>query len=107
MPYDDPDPTDPMTLTGVELEVDDPRSIREMAECFAEEYVRMGLSPRAILEIFESGEFAGPALAMRRLGREAVLEILLEQHLLRGPRGLRVQIDQMPGGALSLPVLEQ
>jgi len=107
MPYDDPDPTDPMTLTGVEILVDSPDAARDMAECFVEEYVRLGLSPEAILELFDRGEFAGPTLAFRQLGRGAIETIIHEQFLLRGPRGLRVQVDRTPVGGLSLPVMER
>ena len=107
MPYDDPDPTDPMTLTGVELLVDDPGAVRDMAECFIQEYVRLGLSAEAITELFEGGKFAGPTMAISELGRDTILEMIQEQLLLRGPRGVRMQIDQTPGGALSLPVLER
>ncbi len=106
MPYDDPDATDPMTLTGVELQVDDPGAVREMAACFVEEYVRMGLSVEAIAALFESGEFAGPSMAIGQLGREAILGMIQEQMLIRGPRGVRTQVDQEPCGSWSLPVLE-
>jgi hypothetical protein len=106
MPYDDPDPTDPMTLTGVELVVDGAGAVREMAECFIEEYARLGLSAEAIAELFEGRQFAGPTLAVDQLGREAIRDMIQEQLLLRGPRALRVQVDQTPGGLLSLPVLE-
>jgi hypothetical protein len=105
MPYDDPDPTDPMTLTGVELIVDDPDAVREMATCFIEEYVRLGLSAEAIAELFERERFAGPTLAIKQLGRDMIGELIQQQMLLRGPRGVRMQIDQTPDGALNLPVL--
>ncbi len=107
MPYDDPDATDPMTLTGVEMLVDDPGAVQDMAACFVEEYVRLGHSAESIAGLFESGEFAGPTMAIRQLGRETIREMIQLQFLLRGPRGMRLQIDQTPGGALSLPVLER
>lgn len=107
MPYNDPDVTDPMTLTGVELLVDDPGAVREMAACFIEEYVRIGLSADAIAELFECGRFAGPTMALRELGRPAILEMIREQLQLRGPIESRLQVDRMPGGAFRLPVLER
>jgi hypothetical protein len=107
MPYDDPDPTDPMTLTGVELVVDEPGAVREMAECFIEEYARLGLSAEAIAELFERRDFAGPTLAFNQLGRGAICQMIQEQTLLRGPRASRVQIDRLPGGQVSLPVMER
>lgn len=106
MPFDDPDATDPMTLTGVELEVDEPDTVRDMATCFIEEYVRLGLGTEAITDLFNCGEFAGPSLAFRQLGSQAIREMIDLEIRLRGPRGVRLQIDQTPGGALSLPVLE-
>lgn len=107
MPYGDPDATDPMTLTGVELLVDDDSAVRDMAASFIEEYVRLGHSTEAILALFECGEFAGPSMAFRQLGRDSIQGLIEELVLLRGPRGLRLPIEMTPAGALSLPVLEQ
>ena len=42
MPYDDPDPTDPTLLVGVQLPAD-PAADLEMAYVFAEEFARMGM----------------------------------------------------------------
>lgn len=106
MPYDDPDPTDPMTLTGVEIPVDSIDSVLDMATCFIEEYVRSGLSANSILEVFVSGEFAGPSLALHQLGRDTIDALIREQFQMRGPHGPRTQLDQTAGG-LSLPVLER
>jgi len=107
MPYDDPDPSDPMTLTGVELVIDEPGAVEEMAVCFIEEYVRLGLSAAAICELFESHQFAGPKLAMEQLGPTVIHRMIQEQLLLRGPRAMRTQLNQAPGGSLSLPVLDR
>ena len=106
MPYDDPDPTDPMTLTGVELAVDDDSSLRDMARCFIEEFARLGLSEPALLEIFERGDYAGPARATRAMGRDAIRAMIHEEFLLRGPRARRVVMDRRPDGSWSLPVFE-
>lgn len=38
MPYDDPDPTDPMTLHSVVVETRDNSAMTDMAECFIDEY---------------------------------------------------------------------
>lgn len=105
MPYQDPDSTDPMTLTGVELAVDDPGSVREMAECFIEEYLRLGHSAASIEQMFESRQFAGPTLAVIQLGMKVIREMIQQQFLLRGPRSARLQVDRDSGGAVNLPVL--
>lgn len=106
MPYDDPDATDPMTLTGVEVTVEDDGAVRDMAACFIEEYVRLGHGADAIMTLFACGEFAGPTMAFQQLGRDSIQALIDEQVALRGPRGPRLPIHMTPAGALSLPVLE-
>ncbi len=106
MPFEDPDETDPMTLTGVEIEVDDLSAAREMAECFIEEYIRIGLSAESILSLFTEGEFAGPSLALRQLGQDELQLLIQQQFQLRGPHGRGVKIESSPGGHIHLPVLE-
>lgn len=106
MPHGEPDATDPMTLTGVEVVVDDGGAVVEMAACFIEEYFRMGLGSEAVLELFTSGEFTGPTMAFRQLGRERIRQMIEEQVCLRGPRGARMRCDQQADGTLNLPVLE-
>jgi hypothetical protein len=106
MPYNDPDATDPMTLTGVELDVEEAGAVAEMADCFIEEFVRLGYGPDAILEMFVSGAFAGPSLALRQLGRPDIESRIRMHAHLRGPGRGRIPVDQLPGGTVSLPVIE-
>ena len=106
MPYDDPDATDPMTFHAVEVETDDPDSMRDMAECFVEEYARLGLSAESILDLFRGAQFAGPAMAYKRLGEPDIVRIIEAQIQIRGPRALRRRVDVDPTGAIVLPVLE-
>lgn len=105
MPYNDPDQTDPMTLTGVEIVVDDPDVVHEMAVCFVEEFVRLGYGAAAIFKLFTSDEFAGPALAMRRLGPEVIRAMIGEQMAVWGPRASQVAVETTVVG-VSLPVLQ-
>lgn len=106
MPYDDPDATDPMTLHGVELPVEDASAAREMAECFVEEFIRLGHSSTAILELFLAGEFAGPAMALEQLGRDQIETIIGEQFMRWGGRGLGIKTELSPSGAVSLPIFD-
>ena len=79
MPYDDPDPTDPMTLHGVVLDADEPPSleaVREMAECFVEEYDRLGFDRGRILRVFANPGYAGPFMAYELLGVQQVIEMV-------------------------------
>lgn len=106
MPYDDPDATDPMTLHAIEVETDSADSIREMAACFVEEYVRLGISAERIYEMFTDGSFAGPALAHRTLGGQVISELIAEQFAIRGPNAMRLAVERDPCGSLHLPIME-
>lgn len=72
MPYDDPDPTDPMTLHGVAVETGDDRAMLEMAECFIDEYARLGFDANRILHMFNTRGYAGPYRATTVLGKERI-----------------------------------
>ena len=67
MPYDDPDATDPMTLHGVVVETESDAAMRDMAECFVEEYIRSGFEADRILKMFQTQGYAGPFLAYQTL----------------------------------------
>jgi hypothetical protein len=76
MPYDDPDPTDPMTLHGVVVETADESAMLEMAECFIDEYARLGFDANRILNMFSTRGYAGPFMAAAVLGRERIRELV-------------------------------
>ena len=75
MPYGDPDPSDPSVLVGVRLP-GDAESMREMAEVFADEFARMGHTPRQILGLFQNPFYAGAHAALQALGEAAVTAIV-------------------------------
>lgn len=72
MPYDDPDPTDPMTLHGVAVETADDSAMLAMAECFIDEYARLGFDANRILHMFNTRGYAGPYMAASVLGKERI-----------------------------------
>lgn len=76
MPYDDPDPTDPMTLHGVGVETSDDSAMREMAECFIDEYARLGFDANRILHMFNTRGYAGPFMAAQILGKQHIRELV-------------------------------
>ena len=77
MPYDDPDPTDPTVLVGVELP-GDVEATRDMAWVFAEEFAQMGFDAPRIAELFRSPFYAGAHQALRLLGDMEVSAIIEE-----------------------------
>ena len=76
MPYADPDPTDPMTLHGVVVETADDSAMLEMAECFIDEYARLGFDANRILHMFRTKGYAGPYMATEILGEEAIHDLV-------------------------------
>ncbi|MFQ5502589.1 MAG: hypothetical protein ACE5EQ_09860 [Phycisphaerae bacterium] len=106
MPYEDPDPTDPLTLHGVSVETDNADAHREMAECFIEEFLRMGFDRERLLKLFQTSGYAGPFMAYQELGEAEILKMLDEQIRLRGPRTARSSSTHITENEISLPILE-
>jgi len=108
MPYDDPDPTDPMTLHGVAVDVEDDSAMRSMAECFVEEYVRLGFSKDMLWRVFRNPGYAGPNLAFRTLGEAFIANLIAEHLALRGPRRAAAEgtVEEGPAGLIRLRVLK-
>ncbi len=77
MPYEAPDPEDPMLLVGVGLPGDE-ASQREMICAFAEEFARMGFDEARILELFRRPFYAGAHAAYRELGEARVVSMIHE-----------------------------
>ncbi len=77
MPYNDPHPTDPTMLVGVELPAD-ADTTEDMAYVFAEEFARMGFNRRKLMSLFKRPFYAGAHLAYVQLGEEAIEKIIDE-----------------------------
>ena len=104
MPYDDPDPQDPMLLVGVTLPGDEASQV-EMVYGFAEEFARMGFDERGILDLFRQPFYAGAHGAWRQLGEDRVASIVHETLAVwgrvrpvdRDPDGPRLHAIELPG----------
>ncbi len=77
MPYDDPDPQDPMILVGTMLPADRDAQV-EMAYAFAEEFARLGYREPQIQALFRRPFYAGAHGAWQDLGEEQVSKIIRE-----------------------------
>jgi len=108
MPFEDPDPTDPMTLHGVVLEAEPTLdAVREMAECFVEEYARMGFDAGRILGLFRNPGYAGPYQARERLG-DHIVRSLVEEITTRWGRRLEPKSARPnTNGEIGLSVLHE
>ncbi|MCG3128170.1 MAG: hypothetical protein CHACPFDD_03046 [Phycisphaerae bacterium] len=110
MPYQEPDATDPMTLEGVELDAGSAAEARranvEMAECFIDEFMRLGFSTDRIWRLFATAGYAGPHRALQALGEQHIRALIEASTRRWGPRGPHATPDFEPGGRLRLPVLD-
>jgi hypothetical protein len=77
MPYDEPDPTDPTLLIGVEVPADADSDL-EMAYAFAEEFACLGFTEDRLLSLFHEPFYAGAHRALRSLGEEKIGCIIRE-----------------------------
>ncbi len=78
MPMRETDPEDPMELVGVRLPVADAKALEAMAECFAEEFIRLGYSEKDVFALFENSFYAGPHRAFCELGAARIREMINE-----------------------------
>jgi len=65
-----PESDDPFALRGVGVPDADGTAARNMAECFAEEFLRLGFPPGRVLALFESPRYTLAHQAYARLGAE-------------------------------------
>ncbi len=77
MPYNDPDPTDPTMLVGVEIPADKTSDI-DMAYAFAEEFTKLGYSADRLMALFQNPHYAGAYRALTILGEERIAGIVQE-----------------------------
>ena len=100
MPFDDYDAEDPLELVGCEVELEE-EHLTEMAECFVEEFARMGYGANELLELFRNPFYRGPHSVFERRGETWVKDLIEARLGVRpsaGPAGL-VSIQPLPTGS--------
>ena len=102
MPHNDPDPTDPMALHGVAVQTDDPSVMREMAQCFIEEYMRMGYARDRVMSMFAIPRYAGPYMARQALGHEAIVALIDDVASRWGGRYREPALEDVPRSGLKM-----
>jgi hypothetical protein len=75
-----------MTLHGVSIETGDDSAMLEMAECFIDEYARLGFDANRILHLFNTRGYAGPFMAATVLGNERIRGLVAAVLARRGER---------------------
>jgi len=96
VPYDDYDAEDPLELVGCEIELEE-EHLTEMAECFVEEFARLGYGANQLLELFRNPFYRGPHSVYRRRG-ESWVKDLIEARLGARP-------DATPAGLVAIQPL--
>ena len=86
MPKDEFDFDDPLELVGCEVPLED-EQLSEMAECFVEEFARMGYGAEALLGLFRNPFYHGPHSVYQARGEEYVRD-LIRQTVGERPSGL-------------------
>jgi hypothetical protein len=77
MPKDEFDFEDPLELNGVAFLTEEDTSA-EMAECFAEEFLRMGYNHKQVLALFRNPHYIGPNMVLANKGEPFVRDIIAE-----------------------------
>ncbi len=78
MPKEEFDPEDPMEMVAVELPGQSEEQLREMALCFAEEFIRDGWSEEKLFAMFQNPFYQGPYLVWQQKGDEFVRSVIQE-----------------------------
>ena len=71
MPKDEFDPDDPMELCGVGIVTEEDTSAA-MAECFSEEFIRLGYNHKQILALFRNPHYTGMNMVLQNRGEPFV-----------------------------------
>jgi hypothetical protein len=77
MPKDEFDFDDPLELTGVGLLCEEDTS-EAMAECFIEEFMRLGYNPKQLLALFRNPHYLGLNLVLENRGDAFVRDKIAE-----------------------------
>lgn len=101
MPKDEFDFDDPLELNGVALDTEEDTS-RDMAECFVEEFLRMGYNHKQLLALFRNPHYLGMNMVLQNKGEPFVRAVIAEGFARWGKR-----VDWQPeGGTGVAPVSE-
>ncbi len=72
------EPDDPVEMVGMQIPGQSEAALRDMALCFAEEFVREGWNEEKIFAMFKNPFYAGPYLAWKQKGDAFVKSVIVE-----------------------------
>ena len=77
MPKDEFDFEDPFELNGIAF-LSHEDTTNDMAECFTEEFMRMGYSHQQVLALFRNPHYLGPNMAFEKRGEPFIRDLITE-----------------------------
>lgn len=77
MPKNEFDFEDPFELNGMTLLTHEDTTT-EMAECFIEEFMRLGYGHKQLLAIFRNPHYVGPHLVWKKRGEPFIVDLIAE-----------------------------
>ena len=83
MPKDEFDFEDPFELNGMAF-LSHEDTTNDMAECFSEEFMRMGYNHKQILALFRNPQYLGPNMAFEKRGEPFIRGVIAEVFARRG-----------------------
>jgi hypothetical protein len=77
MPKDEFDFEDPFELNGMAM-VTTEDTTKDMAECFIEEFMRLGHNHKQVLALFRNSFYIGPNMVLEKRGEPFIRELITE-----------------------------
>jgi hypothetical protein len=76
MAHKDNEADDPVEMIGIQLSHQTEEQLRDMALCFAEEFVRGGWSAEKLMKIFKNPFYQGPYMVWKQKGDDYVQSVI-------------------------------
>ena len=80
---------DPIEMIGIQLPNQTEEQLRDMALCFAEEFVREGWSEEKLFKMFKNPFYQGPYMVWKQKGDEYVKSVISDAENMWRPNILR------------------
>lgn len=82
---------DPIEMIGIQLPNQTEEQLRDMALCFAEEFVREGWSKEKLIKMFKNPFYQGPYMVWRQKGDEYVESVINDAEKMWRPNKIETQ----------------
>lgn len=89
------EPDDPIEMIGVELPNQTEEQLRDMALCFAEEFVREGWREEQLMKLFKDPFYHGPHLVWKQKGDDFVRSVISEALKMWRPNARTSETNSM------------